>query len=102
MNIERLRELVRDLLPIAMKDGAMTEEERGVIESVKENVEAFAKAYMKAMEDGIITDEENASLLELWEDVYRRPLERAKKDRKISKEELQMLLRVLHTVVMNR
>ena len=64
--------LVRDLMVEANKDGIITEEERKLIDTVSVDLETYFDALNHALEDGIITPDEEEKLEEIKENILKR------------------------------
>jgi AbrB family looped-hinge helix DNA binding protein len=98
LEINQLDELTQDLVTIALQDGKVTEDEKKLIKSIYDNISAFKQAYRKAWEDDIITPEEKSLLTHLWKRIYDKTAENVQRERKITLDEMKLLLSVFRTI----
>ncbi|MHA2244746.1 MAG: AbrB/MazE/SpoVT family DNA-binding domain-containing protein [Candidatus Hodarchaeales archaeon] len=98
IEISQLDDLIQDLITIALQDGEITKEEKEMIKSIYENIATFKQAYRKAWEDEIITPEEKSLLTHLWKRIYDKTAESVKKDKKITLDEIKLLMSVFKTI----
>ena len=98
LEMNQLDELTQDLVTIALRDGKVTEDEKKLIKSIYDNIAAFKQAYRKAWEDNIITPEEKSLLTHLWKRIYDKTAENVQRERKITLDEMKLLLSVFRTI----
>lgn len=96
--MSQLDELIQDLVTIALQDGKITEEEKKLIKSIYENITTFKQAYRKAWKDEMITPEEKGILTHLWKRIYDKPAESVQKEKKITLDEMKLLMSVFRTI----
>lgn len=99
MDLKELELMVKDLVPLVQQDGRVTDDERNLVRDIKVNVTEFVTSYQEACRDGVISEQEQDLLGELWRNIYRKAEEEAKKDEQVSPEELRLLIRVFKTVM---
>ena len=80
----RLQKIIESITKTALADGVITEEERQILESVQINVLVYDQALEDALEDGIIDQEEQDTVLN---DAY----EIAEVSQGVSKDEIKLL-----------
>ena len=80
MNPQQLYKLITDLKKIMEKDGKITLEEKEILDSVTKSVEHFTHVYNKALENNVLTDDEQINLTVLWDKIYNDSYEVAMKD----------------------
>ncbi|MFX0016181.1 MAG: AbrB/MazE/SpoVT family DNA-binding domain-containing protein, partial [Promethearchaeota archaeon] len=98
IEMRQLDNLIQDLVAIALQDGKITEDEKKMIKSIYENIATFKQAYRKAWEDNVITVEEKSLLSILWNRIYDKTAERIQKDKKITLDEMKLLMSVFRTI----
>ncbi|MFX1284210.1 MAG: AbrB/MazE/SpoVT family DNA-binding domain-containing protein [Promethearchaeota archaeon] len=96
--ISQLDDLIQNLVTIALQDGEITKEEKKMIKSIYENIANFKQAYRKAWEDEIITPEEKSLLTHLWKRIYDKTAESIQKDKRITLDEMKLLMSVFRTI----
>ncbi|OLS20903.1 MAG: hypothetical protein HeimC3_38140 [Candidatus Heimdallarchaeota archaeon LC_3] len=94
--------LVRDLMVEANKDGIITEEERKLIDTVSVDLETYFDALNHALEDGIITPDEEEKLEEIKENILKRTYIVARKDQKITDDERNLMKKLASYMVERR
>ena len=94
----QLQKIIRIITRTAKADGKITAEEQEILESIQINVLVYDQALEDALDDGIITDEENETLQGLKHQILNDAYEIAEVSQGVSDEEiklLQILLREL-------
>ncbi len=98
LEMSQLDNLIQDLVTIALQDGKITEEEKKLIKSIYENIATFKQAYRKAWKDDMITPEEKNLLTHLWKRIYDKTAESVQKEKKITLDEMKLLMSVFRTI----
>jgi sporulation protein YlmC with PRC-barrel domain len=99
---QNLSNLVRDLMTEAGKDGKITMEEQKLIDTVTVEIEVYYEALDRALEDGIITANEQEKLEEIKEQIIRRSYIVAQEDNQISKNEQNLIKKLAAYMVDER
>ena len=94
--------LVRDLMVEANKDGIITDEERKLIDTVSVDLETYFDTLDHALEDNIITSEEEEKLEEIKENILKRTYVVARKDQIISEDEQKLMAKLASYMVDRR
>ncbi|MHA2246126.1 MAG: hypothetical protein ACXADY_14275 [Candidatus Hodarchaeales archaeon] len=90
--------MIKDISDIIMSDGTITIDERKLIRRVNQDVNAFVRAFIKALEDNTITAEENDKLKRLWKKIQENAEKTAMIDQIITLDERKILLRIAETI----
>jgi bifunctional DNA-binding transcriptional regulator/antitoxin component of YhaV-PrlF toxin-antitoxin module len=98
LEMSQLDDLIQDLVTIALQDGKITEEEKKLIKSIYANIATFKKVYRKAWKDDMITPEEKNLLTHLWKRIYDKTAESVQKEKKITLDEMKLLMSVFRTI----
>jgi hypothetical protein len=96
----RLQEIIKSITSAARADGKITDEEAELLESVQINVLIYDQALEDALDDGIISDEENDTLNGLKHQILNDAYDIANISEGVSEDEikiLQVLLRELES-----
>jgi hypothetical protein len=96
--LERMKKAIGRITEKAREDNIITEEEKLILDSVKEAVERYEEALEKALEDNIITPEEKAMLADLEERIYSEAYFSAMDDGVLDKDELLLLKTLLKSI----
>lgn len=102
MDPVNLEILLKELEPLAKQDGIISKDEQDLLDQVKVNIESFIEEYKRAWEDNRLSKDEKKKLTKLWDNIYEKSLESAKKDNNVTAEEFQILIQVLKTIVMKK
>ena len=94
MDPEKLMKMMNDLKKIMNEDGKITNEEKSIFDKVTSDVSVFEKAYNRAMEDKVITEEEYLELIDLWNRIYDESYKEAMKDNHLSDDEAKMVFSI--------
>lgn len=98
LEMSQLDELIQDLVTIALQDGKITEEEKKLIKSIYENIATFKQAYRRAWRDEVITPEEKSLLTLLWKRIYDKTAETVQKEKKITLDDMKLLMSVFRAI----
>lgn len=90
--------MIKDISEIIMSDGTITNDERKLIGRVNQDVNEFVRAFIKALEDNTITQEENNQLKLLWKKIQENAEKTAMIDQNITPDERKILLRIAETI----
>lgn len=98
MKPEELDELIKNIKWIADLDGEITDDEKNILISVKNNVDEFKIAYKEAIEDGVITNEEEKKLRMLWQKIGIDASKTANDDQIFTMDELIIIGNIFKTI----
>ena len=98
IEMSQLDDLIQDLVTTALQDGEITKDEKKIIKTIYENIANFKQAYRKAWVDETITPEEKNLLTHLWKRIYDKTAESVQKDKKITLDEMKLLMSVFRTI----
>ena len=90
--------MFKDLSKIVLADGTITSDERKLILTLNKDVNKFVGAFIEAIEDDVITQEENNQLKRLWLKIQENAEETAMIDQKITPDERKILIRIAETI----
>jgi hypothetical protein len=76
----------------AEENGLISEDEKQIIDSVELSVERYEKELEKALEDGILTEDEIFLLVSLKKDILLDAWNKAEDDWQLSKEEEELIV----------
>ena len=98
LEMRQLDSLFQDLVNISLRDNKITDDEKVLVKSIYQNINAFKEAYKKAWEDDIITVQDKSLLTHLWNRIFDKSVEIAQQDDIITLDELRLLMRVFRTI----
>jgi tellurite resistance protein len=91
--------MIKDLSKIILSDGKITSDERELMQTINQGLNKFVKAYIKALDDKIITQKENDQLKDYWLKIREEAEGTAMKDGIITPDERNMLIRICETIL---
>ena len=91
--------IFKDLTKVALADGTITSDERQILETVRQDINKFVKAYIRALDDKKITEKETEELKACWTNVLTHAKTTANKDGIITPDERAMLVRISKSVM---
>ena len=99
MKIPKLETMIHDLITIVKQDGKISDDERLMMRGIKEKMYLYVQAYQQCLADNVITPAEHKQLENLWLAIYEQPKKVAMLDGIVTREELDILLRVAKTIL---
>ena len=81
----------QNLMDKAMADGVITEEERTMIRSISNQLDAYTDILQEAMEDGIISLKEKLSLYKFRTGMFHDNIQLVQEDDKVTQDEINLL-----------
>ena len=94
--------VIRDLLLEALKDGKLSEDEKGLINAVTVDLATYNTALELAYEDGIITEEEEELLDGIKEKILKKIHKISKIDNMVSEDERALIMKFASFMVNRR
>ena len=86
--------VLRDLMITANKDGKITDDEKALIDSVSVDLNTYQQAVTKALEEGVITEQQQQSLDSIKDQILRNMYHVASKDKKITSDERALIEKI--------
>ena len=86
------------LKEVAMDDGKLTQDERELMATVISDIEKYNETLHKALEDGIIDEREERRLFEGRMQVMEKAYDKAREDLVISEDEKKILKEICKIV----
>ena len=100
MQPDELDELVEKLEYVSTLNGYMTEDEKSLLNVVKENVDKFKEVYALSIEDGgFVSESDKEQLRELWKNILLETSKKAIEDQIITKDELRIIFNIFTVVI---
>lgn len=96
--LERMKKALNLITQKAEQDGKITDEEKTILNSVKNNVEEYATYLEKALEDNIIDEKERNQLIDLEESIYAEAYFSAMNDNKLDGDEVLLLKTLIRSI----
>ncbi|MHA2031024.1 MAG: hypothetical protein ACW99A_08705 [Candidatus Kariarchaeaceae archaeon] len=87
----RFKLIIESLGEVALKDQQISDDEFNILKQVSFDLIQYDKAMKKAMEDGIITTQEQLQLNNLKAQIEKNVITVANEDHKISDDEAQII-----------
>ncbi|MDH5400946.1 MAG: hypothetical protein OEZ01_03040 [Candidatus Heimdallarchaeota archaeon] len=96
--LARINEALNSLIQKASEDGIITNEERKIIDIAKQNIISYEKLVHEAIEDNIITKQEELKLLELENQLLSDTYHVALEDKALDEDEIILLKILINSV----
>lgn len=98
MRLQQANRLMENLIDLSMADNMMSQDEKDILFSINDNMQAYAEEIMKSISDGNVSQEELQKIGELENKIISDARHMAERDANVTENERKLLTELINSI----